>query len=113
MASIAFDSFVVLAGEHPAEVYRRRLDVDDLPVSPALWMEDTVDRRWVDETQRTIRTGTLTIPGSVDFAETDKWVVNGEEWQRDHLSTLDIDLREIHLRRDDKLVTGAGSSRRF
>lgn len=71
----------------------------------SLWMEDAVNRVVNAEGERTVRFGTLQVVDDASYLESDHWVIGGEEWNQQHLHSVDGGVRTMYLRRDDKLTT--------
>lgn len=103
---IQADMFATLLAEHGRYVTRKPHPTGELvPNIRAMWMEDLVERRANDEGERTERRGRLQTLESASYEETDHWVVLGEEWIQEKLSSLDDGIRTIYVTRDDKVRT--------
>ena len=110
--SIALDAFGVLRSQYPAAL---ATVPENVPIAPAVFMEDDVHRTFDPQTQRTTRTGTVVLLASVSFTENPggPWLINGLQWVQHHLSAIDNGLRAFHVRRDEKVMTGTESRNGF
>jgi len=108
--SFVLDSFNTLYDQHGTDVTRRPPNgasdgSQDQTAIPSLFTEERVDRSYDPTGERTMRTATLTVVNTVDYAWGEQWQVNGEWWQVERSPLINAELRILALRRDDKVKT--------
>lgn len=108
--TLATSAFYVLSTQHSNTVLRVQPDGTQTVIAKSIWLEDLFSRIYKPETQRTECFGTLTILATETFADSDQFLINGDQWTQHHLGGVDNGLRNIHLRRDVKVSTGGSNS---
>lgn len=109
--SINQENLAVLLSTRGTEVTRIAANGDETDGLQALFMEDTDDRQFNRDTERTVRTATLHLFSDVDYAETDTFQVDGEIWQQSIRSSVDAGVRTIKLQRKDGVRTSRPATR--